>query len=154
MGKPIRSDILLQARDKTCHGRRNAEQILSALLTESYLTKVLNDIKATSTLLDKRGDIYSSRPRFVVAYNASSGLLVRITRVIMMIAPSSSNPSVAALCFPEITRRIHTELDSLVGRDRLPIFDDECSLPFLGASIKEVTRCAFSVLRSRSPMTL
>jgi len=55
MGKPPRSGILLQARDKTC--RRYAEQILSALLTESYLTKVLNDINATSTLLDKRGDI-------------------------------------------------------------------------------------------------
>ena len=68
MGKPPRSDILLQARDKTC--RRYAEQILSALLTESYLTKVLNDFNATSTLLDKRGDIYSSRPRFVVAYDA------------------------------------------------------------------------------------
>lgn len=36
MGKPTRSDILLQAGNKTCH--RCTEQILSALLTESYLT--------------------------------------------------------------------------------------------------------------------
>lgn len=72
----------------------------------------------------------------------------------MMIAPSCHNPSVAALCFPEITKMIHAELDSVVGRDHLPTFDDECSLPFLGAFIKEVIRCVFSVLRSRFPITL
>ena len=36
MGKSTRSDILLQAGNKTC--RRCTEQILSALLTESYPT--------------------------------------------------------------------------------------------------------------------
>jgi len=55
----------------------------------------------------------------------------------MTIAPSSYNLSVAALCFPEITRRIHTELDSVIGRDRLPMFDDEYSLSFLGAFINK-----------------
>ena len=72
----------------------------------------------------------------------------------MMISPSSHNPSVAALCFPEITRRIYAELDSVIGRDHLPTFDDECSLPFLGAFIKEVTRRVFSVLRYHFPITL
>jgi len=47
---------------------------------------------------------------------------------------------VAAVCFPEVLKRIQAELDSVVGRDRLPTFDDERSLPFLGAFIKEVTR--------------
>jgi len=47
---------------------------------------------------------------------------------------------VAALTFPDITKRIQAELDSVVGRDRLPTFDDESSLPFLCAFIKEVTR--------------
>jgi hypothetical protein len=32
--------------------------------------QVLNDINATTDLLDKRGEIYSSRPRFVVSYVA------------------------------------------------------------------------------------
>ena len=40
-------------------------------MTEPYdVTKVLNDISATTDLLDKRGEIYSSRPRFVVSYVA------------------------------------------------------------------------------------
>jgi len=51
-----------------------------------------------------------------------------------------NNLTVAALCFPEITKRIQAELDSVVGRDRMPTFDDERSLPFLGAFIKEITR--------------
>jgi hypothetical protein len=38
--------------------------------------------------------------------------------------------------------RIQEELDSVVGRDRLPTFDDEQSLPYLVAFIKEVTRRA------------
>ena len=46
------------------------------------------------------------------------------------------------LVYPEITTRIQEELDSVVGRDRLPTFDDERSLPYLVAFIKEVTRRA------------
>ena len=52
----------------------------------------------------------------------------------------SNFPVVAAICFPEVLKRIQAELDSVVGRDRMPTFDDERSLPFLGAFIKEVTR--------------
>jgi len=61
-----RSDILLQAWDETYY--RYGKQVI-ALLTEPHDAKVLNDINAASDLLDKRGDIYSSRPRFVVAYD-------------------------------------------------------------------------------------
>jgi Cytochrome P450 len=50
--------------------------------------------------------------------------------------------TVAAICFPEVLKKIQAELDSVVGRDRMPTFDDERSLPFLGAFIKEVTRRA------------
>jgi hypothetical protein len=57
-----------------------------------------------------------------------------------MSASSSHNSTVAALCFPEITHKIQAELDSVVGRNRLPMFSDERLLPFLGAFIKEVTR--------------
>jgi cytochrome P450 len=47
---------------------------------------------------------------------------------------------VAAICFPDVLKRIQAELDSVVGQDRMPTFDDERSLPFLGAFIKDVTR--------------
>ena len=63
-----RSDILIQGRNESCH--RYSENSF-CLLTEPYdVTKVLNDISATTDLLDKRGEIYASRPRFVVSYVA------------------------------------------------------------------------------------
>lgn len=52
----------------------------------------------------------------------------------------SNIPTVAAICFPDVLKRVQTELDSVIGRDRVPMFDDERSLPFLRAFIKEVTR--------------
>jgi len=47
---------------------------------------------------------------------------------------------VAAICFPESLKKLQAELDNVVGRDRMPTFDDERSLPYLIAFIKEVTR--------------
>lgn len=52
----------------------------------------------------------------------------------------SNIPTVAAICFPDVLKRVQTELDTVIGRDRMPTFDDERSLPFLRAFIKEVTR--------------
>ncbi len=49
-------------------------------------------------------------------------------------------PTVAAINFPDVLKRIQAEFDSVVGRDRMPTFDDEHSLPFFGAFIREVTR--------------
>ncbi|KAH8986986.1 hypothetical protein EDB86DRAFT_3082576 [Lactarius hatsudake] len=46
---------------------------------------------------------------------------------------------VAVVTYPDITARIQEEL----GRDRLPTFDDEGSLPYLVAFVKEVTRRVF-----------
>ncbi|KAH8986988.1 cytochrome P450 [Lactarius hatsudake] len=42
----------------------------------------------------------------------------------------------AVVTYPDITTRIQEELDNVVGRDRLPTFDDEGSLPYLVASSK------------------
>jgi Cytochrome P450 len=69
----------------------------------------------------------------------SNGLSVRIYRI--MDTFPSKIPTVAAICFPESLKKVQAELDSVVGRDRMPTFDDERSLPYLVAFIKEVTRC-------------
>ncbi|KAH9077587.1 cytochrome P450 [Lactarius deliciosus] len=58
----------------------------------------------------------------------------------MMILISDSAHIVAVVTYPDITTRIQEELDNVVGRDRLPTFDDEGSLPYLVAFIEEVTR--------------
>jgi hypothetical protein len=63
------------------------------------------------------------------------------SRVMNTSAVSNNILTVAAICFPEILKKIQAELDDVVGRDRMPTFDDERSLPYLVAFIKEVTRC-------------
>lgn len=42
--------------------------------------------------------------------------------------------------YPEIQKKAQAELDSVVGRDRLPNNDDEKNLPYCRAIIKEVGR--------------
>jgi cytochrome P450 len=46
----------------------------------------------------------------------------------------------AMAMYPEVQRKAHTELDNVVGRDRLPDFDDLDSLPFINAVVKETLR--------------
>jgi cytochrome P450 len=47
---------------------------------------------------------------------------------------------VAMSLYPDIQRKAQNELDSVVGRDRFPTFDDRPRLPFIDAVCKEVVR--------------
>jgi len=42
--------------------------------------------------------------------------------------------------YPEVHRRAQRELDSVLGRDRLPTFEDRPRLPYIDALCKEVLR--------------
>jgi cytochrome P450 len=42
--------------------------------------------------------------------------------------------------FPDVQKRVQAELDAVVGRKRLPTFEDRASLPYLEATIKESLR--------------
>lgn len=44
--------------------------------------------------------------------------------------------------YPEIQKRAQSEIDSIVGRDRLPTIDDRASLVYVAALIKEIFRWA------------
>lgn len=46
----------------------------------------------------------------------------------------------AMILYPEAQRKAQEELDRVVGRDRLPEFSDEESLPYITAMMKEVLR--------------
>jgi hypothetical protein len=46
----------------------------------------------------------------------------------------------ALVLFPQAQRRAQAELDVVVGRDRLPTFDDRPRLPYIGAYCKELMR--------------
>jgi hypothetical protein len=42
--------------------------------------------------------------------------------------------------FPQAQKRAQAELDVVIGRDRLPTFDDEPRLPYIEALCKELMR--------------
>ena len=44
------------------------------------------------------------------------------------------------LLFPEVMRKAQAEIDAVVGRDRMPTFDDRKNLPYIRAMLKEVIR--------------
>jgi len=47
---------------------------------------------------------------------------------------------VAMLLYPDIQKKAQAELDSVIGRERLPTFEDRPNLPFIDAVCKEVLR--------------
>lgn len=42
--------------------------------------------------------------------------------------------------YPDVLRRAQREIDGVVGQDRLPKFEDQDSLPYVEAIVKEVAR--------------
>jgi cytochrome P450 len=44
------------------------------------------------------------------------------------------------MAFPKVQQRAQAEIDAVVGRDRLPIFSDAPSLPYVQAIIRETLR--------------
>ena len=46
----------------------------------------------------------------------------------------------ALVLFPEVRKRAQAELDAVVGRDRLPTFDDRSRLPYIEAICRELLR--------------
>ena len=46
----------------------------------------------------------------------------------------------ALVLFPQVQNRAQAELDAVIGRDRLPTFDDRPRLPYIEALCKELTR--------------
>jgi cytochrome P450 len=50
------------------------------------------------------------------------------------------NLLIACMVHPEAQQRARDEIDSVVGRERLPSFEDRPRLPFVDAMCKEVLR--------------
>ncbi|THH09691.1 hypothetical protein EW145_g1830 [Phellinidium pouzarii] len=46
----------------------------------------------------------------------------------------------AMLHFPDVIRKAQAELDSVIGANRMPEFDDHDSLPYIGAVVRETLR--------------
>ncbi|OJA17267.1 hypothetical protein AZE42_03033 [Rhizopogon vesiculosus] len=44
--------------------------------------------------------------------------------------------------YPEVQKRAQAKIDSIVGQERFPTFEDRDKLPYIAALIQEVTRWA------------
>jgi cytochrome P450 len=53
----------------------------------------------------------------------------------------------ALVLFPQVQRRAQAELDVVIGRDRLPTFNDWPRLPYIEALCKELLRWQMVTLR-------
>lgn len=42
--------------------------------------------------------------------------------------------------YPDVQKKAQEEIDRVIGRDRLPEFEDEASLPYVSALVKEAMR--------------
>ena len=49
----------------------------------------------------------------------------------------------AMVRYPEIAKRAQAEIDSVVGRDRMPTIGDRESMPYLDCILKETLRYGF-----------
>jgi cytochrome P450 len=46
----------------------------------------------------------------------------------------------AMVLYPDIQTRAQAEIDSVIGRDQLPTFEDRVSLPYIDAVVRETYR--------------
>ena len=55
-------------------------------------------------------------------------------------ATALSNFALAMTLYPEVQRRAQAELDAVVGRDRLPTFEDRRQMPYVENVAREALR--------------
>jgi cytochrome P450 len=67
-------------------------------------------------------------------------LIGQLTDLILQTVSAIYAFFLAMTIHPDIQARAQAELDSVVGTDRLPTFDDRDSLPYINAICKEVFR--------------
>jgi cytochrome P450 len=51
----------------------------------------------------------------------------------------------AMVLYPDVQKCAQAEIDSVIGKDRLPLFEDRESLPYVDAIVREVLRWEPSV---------
>jgi len=100
------------------------EQLDKGEENNSFAADLLKDKSISS---EKLTDLKWSAASF---YAAGSDTTVSVVYSYMM----------AAVLYPEVQRKAQAEVDSVVGKDRLPSFQDRESLPYVEAVVKELYR--------------
>jgi cytochrome P450 len=62
----------------------------------------------------------------IASYDTTSSILMVFT--------------LAMVLYPDVQKRAQAEIDSVIGRDRLPTFEDRASLPYIDAVLRETFR--------------
>ncbi len=75
---------------------------------------------------------------FVLSDNHARFLLTHIIDIETV--SSMHSLFLVLVLFPQVQRRAQAELDAVIGRDRLPMFDDRPRLPYIEAFCKELMR--------------
>ncbi|KAH9937759.1 cytochrome P450 [Epithele typhae] len=111
----------------------------------ALLTHLLNDVKKRMS----EGTIPDCLTSQTVANQEKNGLTdVEIAYTVASPFGAGIETTSGTLCifflamlhYPEAMRKAQAELDSVVGRDRLPTFDDREKLPYVNALISETLR--------------
>ncbi|EUC55162.1 cytochrome P450 family protein [Rhizoctonia solani AG-3 Rhs1AP] len=109
---------------------------------EPVLDKALRGIAQlssyTSNLIELKGgrDI-SEEDKYLVRWTSSAMFGAGATTTTALI-----NSFIFAMCIhPETASKVQAEIDSQVGRDRIPTLSDQNVLPYTDAVLKEVIRC-------------
>ncbi|KAK7439838.1 hypothetical protein VKT23_017410 [Stygiomarasmius scandens] len=90
----------------------------------SYAADLLKDKRLSEARLE---DLKWSAASF---YAAGSDTTVSVVYAYIM----------AVCIYPEVQKKAQAEIDAVVGKDRLPSFQDRSSLPYVGAVVKELYR--------------
>ncbi|KIJ65802.1 hypothetical protein HYDPIDRAFT_109823 [Hydnomerulius pinastri MD-312] len=78
--------------------------------------------------------------------DSPSAQMIRDTAGVMYGAATDSTRAsistffIAMVLYPAVQKRAQTEIDNIVGRDRLPTFGDRSSLPYVDALVLEILR--------------
>jgi len=110
------------------------EEVIKVAMGSIYQGKNHNHKSSTSSLRD----LFSAGLDTVLLLDICHPVLL-LTSITETIS-SMTSLFLALVLFPHARKRAQAELDVVVGRDRLPAFDDWPRLPYIEALCKELMR--------------
>lgn len=90
-----------------------------------------------SILQEKGSNLRAEEPPHIIATTMAAGTDTTATTLQHFVK--------AAVMYPDVMREAQREIDSVVGRDRLPDWEDRANLPYIAAMITETHRWASAV---------
>ncbi|KAG2368721.1 cytochrome P450 [Suillus spraguei] len=84
--------------------------------------------------LEKQDDM--SKPMFETALKRAGATAITTSTLMVFV--------LAMLIYPDVQKHAQAEIDSVIGRDRLPTFEERASLPYIDAILQETFDLAFA----------